>query len=298
MRPTDLNGLLRKTARMFGRTRKEIRLHEKFGEALWVVEVDRGQIDQVFLNLLVNAWQAMPGGGDLFVETANVDVDGECGRSRLLKPGRYVRVSVTDTGVGMDERTRQRIFDPFFTTKEMGRGTGLGLASVYGIIKGHDGLIQVMSEQGRGSTFEIYFPASDRQLEEDPAVSADLNGGRETVLVVDDEALVRDVTKEMLESLGYQVLAAGDGEEALSLYRAEGGRIDLVILDMIMPGMGGGEVYDALRSLDPGVRVILSSGYSLDGQAREIMGLGIREFLQKPFRFEDLSGKIRSVLAE
>ncbi len=298
VRPTDLNGLLRKTARMFGRTRKEIRLHEKFGEALWVVEVDRGQIEQVFLNLLVNAWQAMPGGGDLFVETANVNIDGGCGRSRLLKPGRYVRVSVTDTGVGMDERTRQRIFDPFFTTKEMGRGTGLGLASVYGIIKGHDGLIQVMSEQGRGSTFDIYFPASAGQPEEDPTVPADLNGGCETVLVVDDEALVRDVTKEMLESLGYRVLAAGDGEGALSLYRAEGGRIDLVILDMIMPGMGGGEVYDALRSLNPGVRVILSSGYSLDGQARDIMERGIREFLQKPFRLEDLTRKIRSVLAE
>jgi PAS domain S-box-containing protein len=298
VKPTDLGAILGKTALMFGRTKKEIRIHEKYEEMSWSVEADRGQIEQVFLNLLVNAWQAMPGGGDLFLETANVVLDREDGLSHSVSPGRYVRVSVTDTGVGMDERTRQRIFDPFFTTKKMGRGAGLGLASVYGIVKGHGGFIRVASEPGRGASFTIHFPASDKPLEEEPAPRPEMDGGQETILVADDEDLVRDVTREMLESLGYRVLTARDGEEALALYRSEESRIDLVILDLIMPGMGGGEVYDALRVHDPTVRVILSSGYSLDGKARQIMKRGIREFIQKPFRFEDLARKIRAVLAD
>ncbi len=299
VKPTDLNELLRKTVLLFGRTRKEICLYEKYAERLWAVEADRGQLEQVFLNLFVNAWQAMPGGGELHVETSGVMLDEEDGRAHLVAPGRYVKAVIADTGVGMDERTRQRIFDPFFTTREMGRGTGLGLASAYGIVKGHGGFIQVSSEPGQGTTFEVFLPASDRLSAEEPQPGDDaLQKGCETVLVVDDEDVVRDVTNEMLEGLGYRVLTAGSGEEAISLFRSKGGGIDVVILDMIMPGTGGGEVYDALRALNPEVRVILSSGYSIDGKAREIMERGIREFLQKPFRLEDLSRKVRSVLAE
>jgi len=299
VKPTDLNDLLRKTVLLFGRTRKEIRIHEKYAETLWAVEADRGQMEQVFLNLFVNAWQAMPGGGELRVETAGVILDDEDVRVHLVAPGRFVKALIADTGVGMDERTLQRIFDPFFTTREMGRGTGLGLASAYGIVKGHGGFIRVSSEPGRGTAFGIFLPASDRVLEEEAQPFDDaIKTGCETVLVVDDEIVIRDVTKEMLEDLGYRVLTARSGEEAISLFRSRVGGIDLVILDMIMPGTGGGEVYDALRAMDPDVRVILSSGYSIDGKAREIMERGIREFLQKPFRMEDLSRKVRSVLAE
>ncbi len=299
VKPTDLNDLLRKTVLLFGRTRKEIRVFENYTGRPLAVEADRGQLEQVFLNLLVNAWQAMPGGGELHVETSGVMLDEEDVRGHLVAPGRYAKAVIADTGVGMDERTLQRIFDPFFTTREMGRGTGLGLASAYGIVKGHGGFIQVSSEPGRGTAFGIFLPASDRLPTEEPQSRDDaMKTGCETVLVVDDEDVVRDVTKEMLEDLGYRVLTAGSGEDAVSLFRSRGGGIDLVILDLIMPGTGGGEVYDALRAMNPEVRVILSSGYSIDGKAREIMERGIHDFLQKPFRMEDLSRKVRSVLAE
>ena len=164
VKPTDLNDLIARAAAMFGRTKKEIRMHEKYCEGIWAVDADRGQMDQVLLNLFVNAWQAMPGGGDLFLETDNVHLDAAYVAPYEIKPGPYVKVSVTDTGVGMDEKTRQRIFDPFFTTREMGRGTGLGLASAYGIIKGHGGFINVYSEKGHGTTFNIYLPASNREV--------------------------------------------------------------------------------------------------------------------------------------
>jgi two-component system cell cycle sensor histidine kinase/response regulator CckA len=298
IKPTDFNDLIRKTAAMFGRTKKEIRIHEKYCEGLWPVEADRGQMDQVLLNLFVNAWQAMPGGGELFIETDNVNLDAAYVAPYEIRPGPYVRISVTDTGVGMDEQTRQRIFDPFFTTKEMGRGTGLGLASAYGIIKGHVGFINVYSEKGHGTTFNVYLPASNREaVRETPAVTA-IRRGHETLLLVDDESMIVEVTREMLEGLGYQVLVAHGGAEALDLYRSQHEKIDLVILDMIMPGMGGGEVLDGMKAINADCRVILSSGYSLNGMAKDIMERGARLFLQKPFRLDDLSHKVREVLDE
>jgi len=296
VKPTDLNELVAKTARMFGRTKKEIRIDEKYAVPLWSAEVDRGQLEQVFLNLFVNAWQAMPGGGDLSLETSNVELDEAFCRIYGIGAGRYVKVSVSDTGVGMDERTRQRIFDPFFTTKGMGRGTGLGLASAYGILKGHGGIITVSSEPGLGTTFDVYLPASRGDvLREEPALSG-IEPGRGMVLVVDDEPMIREVTREMLAGLGYDVLTAESGPEALEVFGARGPEIDVVILDMIMPGMGGGEVNQALQAMRPGVRVLLSSGYSLEGQASEILEKGVLGFLQKPFRLDELSRKIREVI--
>ncbi len=296
VKPTDLNELVGKTARMFGRTKKEIRIDERYETSLWSVEADRGQLEQVFLNLFVNAWQAMPGGGDLSLATSNVDLDEGFCRIYGIRPGSYVKVSVSDTGVGMDERTRQRIFDPFFTTKEMGRGTGLGLASAYGILKGHGGIVTVSSEPGRGTTFEIYLPASGEEVVREAASTGRIEPGRGTVLVVDDEPMVREVTREMLLGLGYTVLTAASGAEALEVYGSRGTEIDVVVLDMIMPGMGGDEVNRALQALNPSVRVLLSSGYSLDGRASEILEKGVRGFLQKPFRLEDLSRKIRDAM--
>ena len=197
----------------------------------------------------------------------------------------------------MDEKTMKRIFDPFFTTKEMGRGTGLGLASAYGIIKNHGGFINVYSEPGKGATFNIYLPASESKVDDQkPESSDDIKHGNETVLLVDDEEMIIDVGKQMLRRLGYKVITAGSGKEAIELYNTKKESIDLVILDMIMPGMGGGETYNAFKKINPSIKVLLSSGYSINGQAREILDRGCNGFIQKPFNLNDLSRKIRNIL--
>ena len=296
IRPTDMNEVLEKTSSMFGRTKKEIRIHRKYDESLWTAEVDEGQIEQALLNLYVNAWQAMPGGGEMYLETLNVTIDENFTRVFSIVPGKYIKLSVTDTGIGMDERTKGRIFEPFFTTKGMGRGTGLGLAMVYGIIKGHNGIIDVDSDIGKGTTFNVYLPASGKTVARNRKYSPKPIQGNETILVIDDEEMILDVTKELLENLGYRVITAKSGEEAVEIYRSKTGRIDLLLLDMVMPGMGGREAFARLKAFDPGVKVILSSGYSLGGQAAGILAEGCRAFIQKPYKIGDLSEKIRSVL--
>ena len=297
VKPTDLNHLLAKSAEMFSRTKKEIMVHKKFEEDLWTVEIDRGQIEQVLLNIFVNAWQAMPDGGELSLETKNVVLTKEDHRKPYaLNPGEYVAISIADTGIGMDKATRERIFEPFFTTKEVGQGTGLGLASAYGIIKNHNGIIDVESKKGRGTTFKIYLPISTKEVIKENSTKGKVLRGSETILLVDDEELVADIGKRMLEKLGYQVLLAESGSQALKVYEANGENIDLVILDMIMPGMGGGEVFDKLQAMDAEVRVLLSSGYSLNSQASQIMKRGCDGFIQKPFNLEQISTKLREIL--
>jgi len=297
VKPTDLNDLLEKSSKMFSRTKKEIPIHKKFQADLWPVEVDRGQIEQVLLNLFVNAWQAMPVGGKLFLETKNLVLEeGDYAKPYMLNPGKYVRISVTDTGVGMDKSTRERIFEPFFTTKEVGRGTGLGLASAYGIIKNHNGVIDVSSEKDRGTTFQIYLPTSNKEVLTENVKNGQTYKGRETILLVDDEEMIADIGKRMLEKLGYRVFLAESGQSALTVYEAHRDRIGLVILDMIMPGMGGSETFDQLKEMDPSLRVLLSSGYSLNGQASQIMKRGCNGFIQKPFNIEQISKKIREIL--
>lgn len=296
VKPSDMNDIVKKTSSMFGRTKKEITIHRKYGKSLWSVEVDRGQMDQVFMNLYVNAWQAMPGGGEIFLETGNVFLDDKQMVPYAAGPGRYVRITVADTGTGMDQRTKERIFDPFFTTKAMGRGTGLGLATVYGIIKGHGGVIHVDSEPGKGTTFILYLPASEKEAVKEPMETGAIAGGRERILLADDEWMVLDVTRELLESLGYRVYVAGSGQEAVAIYMEKKDDVDLVILDMIMPGISGGETFDRLREINPEVRVLLSSGYSITGQAQDILDRGCNGFLQKPFHIGQLSGKIREIL--
>jgi len=296
--PTDLNDLISKSINLFGRTRKEIRMFEKYAEKIWTVEVDRGQIEQVLLNMFVNAWQAMPAGGSLYLETENVVLDDLWVKTHDVKPGHYVKISITDTGVGMDEKTRQRIFDPFFTTKEMGRGSGMGLASAYGIIQGHSGIINVYSEKGQGTTFNIYLPASLKEVDSAEPAEPEPAGGRETILLVDDEEVIIEVTSRLLGELGYQIITAANGEEAIDIYARKHSGIDLVIVDMIMPGMSGSETFDRLKAINPAVRVILSSGYSLNGKAQAIMNKGVRAFLQKPYRLNDLAQKIRQALAD
>ncbi|MBW1675852.1 MAG: PAS domain S-box protein [Deltaproteobacteria bacterium] len=296
-KPTNLNELIDRSSEMFGRTRKEIIIHRKFEKDLWTVEADQGQMEQVLLNLYVNAWHAMPGGGSLYIETSNVTLDESFAKPYDVEPGKYAKMSVTDTGAGMDDKTQQRIFDPFFTTKEMGRGTGLGLASVYGIVRNHKGIITVYSEKGYGTTFSVYLPVSEKAITPPTRIAPDkVMKGTETILLVDDEELVLDAARAMLEHLDYTVLVAEGGEEAWALYQENKERIDLVILDMIMPGMGGGEVYDRIKALNPDVKVILSSGYSIAGKASEIIERGANAFIQKPFSITGLSHKIREVI--
>jgi CheY-like chemotaxis protein len=281
---------------MFNRTRKEIQIHTNMSRSPIVAEVDRQQVEQVLLNLYVNSWQAMPDGGEIYLESATVTMgDFDCAPYHVT-PGRYAKISVTDTGIGMDEATRQQVFDPFFTTKEKGRGTGLGLASAYGIITNHDGFITVDSKLGNGTTVSIYLPESDKDpyhlSSREPATIR----GSETILLVDDEEMILNVGQALLTKLGYMAIVAKGGEEAVKYMKEKGKEIDLIILDMIMPKMDGGITFDKIRELHPSVPVILSSGYSINEQATQIMRRGCNGFLQKPFGLSELSKKIRSIL--
>ena len=295
-KPTNLNKILDTSTELFGRARKEITICKKFQGDLWTVEVDRGQIDQVLLNLFVNAWQAMPHGGKLYPETKNVTLDEDYVKPYGILSGPYVRISVTDTGVGIESKYQKRIFDPFFTTKGMSRGTGLGLASAYGIATNHGGIITVYSEKGSGATFNIYLPASEKKIIETQEAIADLLTGHETLLFVDDEEGILEIGQLLLEKLGYKVIRASGGREAVEVFKHKKEEIALVLLDMIMPDLSGSETYDEMRKIDPEVKVMLSSGYSINGQAKKILERGCKGFIQKPFSIKDLSIKLRHIL--
>ena len=238
------------------------------------------------------------GAGELFIETENVTLDEDYVKAYKVKPGRYVKISITDTGTGMDKATQRRIFEPFFTTKEMGRGTGLGLASAYGIAKNHGGYISVYSEKNEGTTFRICLPASEKEISEEKELTKRVVKGTGTLLLVDDEDIVIGVGEQMLKTLGYEVLLARSGKEAIEIYTDNQDRVDMLILDMIMPGMGGGEAYDRMKEINPDIKVLLSSGYSMAGQATEILKRGCNGFIQKPFSVNELSEKIGEILAE
>ena len=296
IKPIDLNRLIKETSGTFGATRKEIRVHLELAKDLYIVTGDQAQIEQALLNLYINAADAMPGGGDLFIKTANVTSPLTEDRHLDQKPGEYVLLSVSDTGIGMDKKTMERVFDPFFTTKDMSKGTGLGLASVYGIIRNHDGTINVYSEKGEGTTFVISVPASRHQALKEGIESTGVTPGKGNILLVDDEEMILSVASQMLEKLGYHVLKARSGEEAIELYKANKDTIDLVILDMIMPGVGGGKTCDTIKGINPSIKILLSSGYSLENQATEIRGSTWDGFIQKPFKMNRLSQKIREIL--
>ena len=296
VKPVDLNQIVDESAETFGRTRKEITIERDFDKDLFPVEADQGQIEQVLLNLYVNAADAMPGGGKLILKTQNETHLNVKSNHYNPRPGKYVQLTITDTGIGMDNQTLERIFDPFFTTKDMGHGTGLGLASVYGIVKSHDGYIDVESEKGRGTTFTIFLPATEKGIEDKAEADARLIKGSGTLLIVDDEELVLDVGANMLEKLGYTVLKAHNGTQAVDIFEAHKDKIKMVVLDIIMPDMGGGVVYDKIKAMNPEVKVLLSSGYSVDGQAIELLERGCDGFMQKPFTMEELSGKITQIL--
>jgi len=296
VKPVDLNEIVEATAYTFGRTKKEITIHRELFKEPFAIEADPRQIEQVLFNLFVNASDAMPSGGDLLLRTTNATHNDIKGKLYNPKPGNYVLLEVGDTGIGMDEDTMERIFDPFFTTKEMGRGTGLGLASAYGIVKGHGGYIEIDSKKGEGTTFNIYLPASEKQVESAVKTAGEFMRGAETVLLVDDEAAVLEVGVELLKVMGYQALTARDGKEALAVYETHGSDIDIILLDMVMPNMGGGEAYDRMKEINPKIKVLLSSGYSIDGRAQEILDRGCNGFIQKPFNMKQLSARLREIL--
>ncbi len=305
-RPTDLNTLVKESCEMFGRTRKEITIRTMLQPELWLVEADHSQIEQVLLNLYVNAWQAMPQGGELIVGTENVDLDEDFVRAFEAEPGRYVMISVMDTGIGMDREIQEKIFDPFFTTKEVGRGTGLGLSSVYGIIESHNGFIDVSSKKGHGSAFMIYLPVLEPpgQEPEQQTTQMEFPGrqlqGDEKILVIDDEPMITTIAREILEQEGYQVMIANSGQEAIKMLTGPEEDLpffpDLIILDLIMPPLDGSETFDRINEMHPRLKVLLSSGYSMDNQAIEILARGCDGFIQKPFDARELLYKVRTIL--
>jgi PAS domain S-box-containing protein len=297
----DLNREVGEAAAILERTiPKMIRIELDMDESIRPIHADPVQVEQVLLNLGGNAADAMPRGGRLLLRTRNAVIGtGAPGADRDIRPGRYVLLSVADTGTGMDPETAKHVFEPFFTTKEIGKGTGLGLASVFGIVKGHGGEISCESEPDKGTTFSVFWPAMESdsvapRVESPSKCSPER--GEECVLVVDDEETIRELTAEMLVLQGYTVLLADSGEQALAVYAKESASIDLVILDLNMPGMGGLRCLRELRKRNPDVRVLVASGYSVQAEAREVMRAGAAGFIGKPYRHAELLERIRDVL--
>ncbi len=291
----NLNYLLKMSAKMFGRTKKDVVIRPDLAKDLWGTVVDEGQIKQVLMNLFVNAWQAMPDGGEIFIVSENCKVSEALATSVGLETaGAYVKIMVRDTGVGIDEEVISRIFDPFFTTKERGKGTGLGLATTYGIIKSHGGVIRAESELGKGTCFSFYLPAKARVVKRKSVVQEreKIINGKGTILLVDDEKGVIEVCSEMLETLGYDVKMALGGKAALEILTRAPHQIDLVILDMIMPEMNGFQTFEALRKIRSDIRVLISSGYARDEDIRDMLERGCDDFILKPFDVSMLSEKI------
>ena len=295
VKPISLNQLVKETADTFSMTKKEIRIHQELAQDLSGIKADQGQIEQALLNIYVNASDAMSGGGDLFLKTMNVKHKDIKNKPFKPKPGNYVLLTIRDTGVGMDKHTMKRIFEPFFTTKGLAKGTGLGLASTYGIIKAHGGYIDVDSENGHGTTFSIYLPASERKVGEVAKDAGQIIKGRGVILLVDDEEIVLDVGVQLLEALGYTVFKAKGGREAVEIYKENKDKINIVLLDIIMPDMSGGQVYERMKEINPDIKVLLSSGYNIEGQATEILERGCDGFIQKPFNMKELSRSIDEI---
>jgi two-component system cell cycle sensor histidine kinase/response regulator CckA len=265
---------------------------------LHVAMADPSQVDQILMNLCLNARDAMTKGGRLSIETKNAEIDEEYCRSvDYAKPGSYVLLSVSDTGTGMDAQTLEQVFEPFFTTKEMGKGTGLGLATVYGIVKQHNGFINVQSAPGKGSTFEVYLPAGtgapemrEGQTDESP------RRGTETILLAEDHEGLRQSAKEMLEALGYRVILASDGLEAVRLFKVNPDRIDLIVLDVVMPGLSGPDAYQQMSAIQPELKAIFTTGYTSEAASLASMLEKGASFLQKPYSQRSICQMIRGVL--
>lgn len=296
VKAVDLNLLLTGCASLFGQSRRDIVIDCRLQQAIWPVEVDAGQIEQVLLNLFVNAAHAMPGGGELQLVTENVVLELQFAALHKRTPGRFVKITVTDSGCGIDPHILDRIFDPFFTTKGQDEGTGLGLATAYSIVNNHGGIIQAGNAPEGGARFELLFPAFTGRVEQVRQSADACLPGVETILLVDDDAMVLHLTREMLLHLGYTVLSALSGEEALQLYTEHRERIDLVMLDLIMPRMGGMEVVQRMASRDATLKVLLCSGHTFAEGTLDALASNPHAFLRKPFTLHTLATTLRQLL--
>jgi len=300
--PVDIHVLITEVASLLSRSiDKRITIKKMMNAVMPVTHGDPSQLQNALLNLALNARDAMPDGGDLILATENVYLDEEYCKKKLneIRKGDYIRISVTDTGIGMDGETVTRIFEPFFTTKVSGQGIGMGLAAVYGTVKNHNGAINVYSEPGHGTTVSLYLPVYNGAGENAEAVTDrphEFIYGTGRILLVDDEEIVCKTTAEMLRRLGYAVSVCRNGAEAVECYRRVWRDIDAVILDMVMPVMGGREAFAEMKKINPDVIVLLSTGYSLNGAAQSIMSMGVADFIQKPFNVAELSHKLASLL--
>lgn len=294
----NLNALIIDTEKTLGRLiGEDIRLCFKPSTALWPVKADPSQIDQILINLAVNARDAMPDGGTLTIETANIQLDETyCHHNIDAKPGDYVRISVNDTGCGMDSETRKHIFEPFFTTKDVGKGTGLGLATIYGIVTQNNGFINVYSEPGLGSTFMVYLPRSEETGHPETVAATSAPAGSGTVLVVEDDPNVLAMTTDMLEQIGYTIITASNPAQAIKLCQDPVLKIDMVISDVIMPTMNGREMVEQIKSMRPDIKVLFMSGYTSDIIASKGVLESGMNFLMKPFNMTSLNDKIKDVL--
>jgi two-component system, cell cycle sensor histidine kinase and response regulator CckA len=292
----SLNGVVKETSDIFQSTRPGIVFKRSLDENLWPVEADQVQIEQVLYNLYINAWQAMPGDGEISMSTDNIAAeDLEVGFENEGH-SRYVLLTVKDNGVGMDEEILEQIFDPFFTTKPLSLGTGLGLASAYGIIKNHGGHIDVASEKNEGTTFRVYLPASQKELKAESAVSDEVLFGTETVLMVDDDEIILDVGKRMLQILGYEVITASNSIDAVNAGNARKEDIQLIILDGASPVVGGENTYRRIREILPDVNILLSAGLNEGASGDDCVFKDCAGSIQKPFNIIQLSQVIRAIL--
>jgi two-component system NtrC family sensor kinase len=297
--PTDLNTLAPKHTQFLTRIiGEDVALENDFGAEPLMVLADAGQIEQVLMNLAANARDAMPGGGTLRIRTRTVHLDKEFYREHGYgQPGSYALLTVGDTGTGIDQETLKKIFEPFFTTKGMGRGTGLGLSTVYGIVKQHGGYICVSSEPGLGTTFSIYLPLIKAKDEEVQSSYLPLpQGGSETILLAEDDPAVRGLLQSVLSEFGYQIMLAHDGQEAVEIFRRHVGTVDLALFDVIMPRKSGKQACDELRKLNPALKVLLLSGYTADIiESRGGLVKGV-DLIMKPVQPMELARKVREML--
>jgi signal transduction histidine kinase/ActR/RegA family two-component response regulator len=301
-RPLDINHLIDDSMKMLRRMVEENIEIRVFKQAnLPEVEADHAQITQVLMNLVVNARDAMPGGGVIEIRTGKISIDEVYSKLHAYpKPGNYVIMAISDTGSGIPEEIRDKMFEPFFTTKEKGKGTGLGLAVTYSIIKGHGGWIDISSETGKGTEFRVYLPMSSAHAETAPRTKpahekVTLPGGTENVLLVDDDPVIKELGKSLLEDLGYKVFIASDGDEAVKIYEEKGEEIALVIMDRVMPRVDGLESYKRLKKINPIVKVIISSGYAAD-EAKHLKESGVAGFLDKPYRMAQMANAVREAI--
>ncbi len=297
--PVNLNYLLKMSAKMFGSAKKDIVIEQSLFKKLHGVVIDEGQIKQVLMNLFINAWHAMPDGGKIIIESENVGVvESDIIESGFEKAGDYVKITISDNGIGMDDDLVTRIFDPFFTTRERGEGSGLGLATAYGIIKSHKGIFKVTSQPGKGSSFMIFLPAALSKVKKTsiPEVKQTIYSGKGSILLIDDEEGVIEVCSEMLKNLGYQVKAVTDGIQAIEVLKSSDFNIDLVILDMVMPIINGQQTFEKIRKIDPDIKILVCSGYTKEDKIQKMIEQGCNEYILKPFDVAVLSEKLNKVL--